>query len=121
MIPENLRIEGLSLKQLDALAAAIAQRREYLVYEDRKRVRALLIEEASKEGFTVQELFALGGGSATRVPAAAKLPRLAAGVYQDPNDPARTWTGRGPRPAWFKAALEAGTPAVALRVDAAAR
>lgn len=121
MISEKLRIEGLSVKQLDTLAAAIAQRREYLVFEERKQLRERLIEEAKKEGFTIQELFAVGGGSAARAQDAAKVPRLAAGVYQDPQDPTRTWTGRGPRPAWFKAALAAGTPAVALRVDAAAR
>lgn len=122
MVPENLRIEGLSVKQLDALAAVIAQRREYLVYEDRKRVRALLIDEAAKEGFTVQELFGLGAGAAVRAAAApVKGPKLAAGTYQDPQDPTRTWTGRGPRPAWFRAAIAAGTPPVALRVDAGAR
>lgn len=119
MTPENLRIEGLTVRQLDALLAAIAQRREYLVFEERKQLRQRLIDEAAKEGFTIQELFGVGGG-ATRQRGVSEKPRLVSGTYADPGNPNRQWSGRGRMPRWFKAALSAGTPAVAMRVDDAA-
>lgn len=32
----------------------------------------------------------------------------AAAKYRNPADPSQTWNGRGPKPKWFNAALEAG-------------
>jgi DNA-binding protein H-NS len=37
-------------------------------------------------------------------------PRRKTKRYQDPSNPANTWAGAGPRPAWFKKALAAGVP-----------
>lgn len=43
----------------------------------------------------------LAGGKSGKTVSAPK--------YQDPNDPTHTWTGRGRKPGWFQAALDAGT------------
>lgn len=32
----------------------------------------------------------------------------AAPKYRNPADPSQTWNGRGPKPKWFKAAIDAG-------------
>ena len=56
---ERLRLEGLTIRQLEQLELAVRQRREQLIYEDRKRVRDLLIETAREEGFSIYALFDL--------------------------------------------------------------
>lgn len=109
-----MQLEGLSIGQLDALSEAIAQRRQQLVYQDRQRVRTLLIETAQREGYSISELFGFTGKPS---PPKEKKPRLQAGLYRNPADPVQTWTGRGRRPEWFQAAIDAGTPAVAMRAD----
>jgi DNA-binding protein H-NS len=107
-------LEGLTIKQLDALALAVAEKRQQLVFADRKRVRQLLIDAATAEGFTIEGLFGFG---APGQPEQAKKQRLATGIYRNPANPSQVWHGRGPRPNWLKRALAAGTPAVALRID----
>lgn len=56
---ERFKLEGLSIRQLEQLELAVRQRREQLIYEDRKRVRELLIQAARDEGFSIYNLFDL--------------------------------------------------------------
>jgi hypothetical protein len=56
---ERFKLEGLSIRQLEQLELAVRQRREQLIYEDRKRVRDLLIQTARDEGFSIYTLFDL--------------------------------------------------------------
>lgn len=56
---ERLKLEGMTIRQLEQLELAVRQRREQLIYEDRKRVRDLLIETARREGFSIYALFDL--------------------------------------------------------------
>lgn len=75
-------------------------------FEDRKRKEALarLEEQAREMGFSLSELTGTGrkrrGAGAVAAKGAAK--------YANPANPADTWSGRGRRPAWVNAALEAG-------------
>lgn len=50
----------LSLRELDELRAAVIERRAHVVFEDRMRVRTMVIEAADAEGFALSELFDLG-------------------------------------------------------------
>lgn len=62
------KLEGLSIKQLEDLEQAVRHRREQLIYQDRKRVRDLLVQVAADEGFSIYTLFDLpapGGKSAS--------------------------------------------------------
>ncbi|MEQ8951334.1 H-NS histone family protein [Marinovum algicola] len=70
-------------------------------FEQRKKAEALAALEAKARemGFSLADL---AGGKSGKAVSAPK--------YQDPNDPTRTWTGRGRKPGWFQAALDAGTP-----------
>lgn len=56
----------LTVRELDELQAAIAERRAQAVFADRKRVRALVIEAAHAEGFALTELFELSSRSRKR-------------------------------------------------------
>lgn len=105
----NINLDELSLKELKKLerdvSAAIAS------YETRVKAQALaeLDAKARELGFSLAELT---GAAVTvkgkRAPATAK--------YANPANPAETWSGRGRKPAWFAAALAAGTDLADLSV-----
>ena len=95
----SLDFNSLSLKELKDIQAQV--QKAIASYEDRVKKKALaeLEEKARELGFSLAEL---AGISAPRkkAPAVAK--------YANPENTSETWSGRGRRPRWFEAALEAG-------------
>lgn len=92
-------LNTLSLKELKDLQSQVAK--AINGYEDRRKKEALaeLEEKARSLGFSLSELT----GAAPvrkRSPATAK--------YANPANPSDTWSGRGRKPRWFEAALNAG-------------
>lgn len=108
--PERERrmdLNALSLKELKDLQSQVAK--AIVSFEDRKKKDAVaeLEDRARQMGFTLAEL--LGAPVARkRVAAAAK--------YANPENPSETWSGRGRKPRWFEAALNAGRSAEDLAV-----
>lgn len=105
-------------KQIQQLQKEADQLRK----QEANEVLARIKDAIAVYGFTAADL---GVDSAprgrVRRAAAAKLGRKggkkspAAPKYRDLEG--NVWSGRGPRPAWFKAALEAGTSADALLAE----
>ena len=91
-------LKNLNQSQLNDLIRRAESRKQEIDKERAVKVREKLIALAKAEGFTIEELF--GRARRTRRPARAK--------YRNPADPAQTWSGRGKRPRWFSAALNAG-------------
>lgn len=91
-------LSSMSLEELKKLDKDIS--RAIAGFEQRKKAEALAALEAKARemGFSLADL---AGGKSGKSVSAPK--------YQDPNDPTRTWTGRGRKPAWFNEALDAGT------------
>ncbi|PZQ96180.1 MAG: transcriptional regulator [Cereibacter sphaeroides] len=100
----------MSLAELKTLQKAVAKTIEG--YEDRKRSEALLaIEAKAREfGFSLTDLLGESSGTVRRKRSPA-VPR-----YRHPENPAITWSGRGRKPAWFQAAIEAGNSPDSLAV-----
>lgn len=76
-------------------------------YQDRKRREAIAAAEqvAKEHGFKLGDLF--GGGKPDKGGKAAA--RSSSPVkYANPDDPQQTWSGRGRRPSWVRAALDSG-------------
>jgi DNA-binding protein H-NS len=99
----DVNLNELSLKELKDLQSQVTK--AISTFEDRKKKEALseLEEKARSLGFSLAELLAgLTGAkvSRKRAPATAK--------YGNPANPADTWSGRGRKPRWFEAALNAG-------------
>jgi DNA-binding protein H-NS len=95
----DLNLNGLSLRELKDLQTQVAK--AIATFEDRRKKEALseLEEKARALGFSLSEL--TGGAVARkRAPATAK--------YANPANPSDTWSGRGRKPRWFEAALNAG-------------
>lgn len=92
-------VETLSLKELKSLQKDLAK--AISTFEDRQRsdARSKLEVLAKEMGYSLADLIGTEV-KPTRAPAAAK--------YRHPANAALTWSGRGRKPLWFVAALEAG-------------
>ena len=77
-----------------------------------KEAKKAAEKAAAKYGFSLAELTA--GAKVGRRKGAAKSPGVA--KFANPADPSQTWTGKGRQPAWYKAALEAGTDPSTLEI-----
>ena len=95
----NIDLNALSLKELKDLQSQVGK--AIATYEDRKKKEALaeLEEKARTLGFSLAELTAIAAVR-KRSPAQAK--------YANPASKSETWSGRGRKPRWFEAALNAG-------------
>ena len=95
-----INLDALSLKELKNLQKDLAK--AIATFEDRTKADARAkVEALAKElGFSLAELIGTGGIKNTRAPVAAK--------YRHPENAGLTWSGRGRRPLWFTAAINAG-------------
>ena len=106
----SISLEGLSVKELNALAAQAKKRSEAL--KKRKPIAAVrkeVVALARKHGYTLAEL-AGGAARAPRAAAKAKVGKRAkvAPKYRNPAKPTETWAGRGKPPRWMAAELKKG-------------
>ncbi|SER82426.1 DNA-binding protein H-NS [Tranquillimonas rosea] len=91
-------LQSMSKKELEDLRAAVDKALKD--YDARKKAEARkAAEEAAKvHGFSLDDLVS------GKVTGAQKNPPK----YRNPDDPKKTWTGRGRQPAWIKEALDSG-------------
>ncbi len=96
----DIDLDKLSLEELKKLQKAVNKAVED--YDTRKRQEAAkALEAKAKEmGFSLAEL------TGTPAKKTASPPK-----YRHPDDPSKTWTGRGRQPAWIKDAVESGQSA----------
>jgi DNA-binding protein H-NS len=101
-------VETLSLKELKSLQKDLAK--AISNFEDRKKsdARSKLEGIAKEMGYSLAELIGTDV-KPTRAPAAAK--------YRHPDNSDLTWSGRGRKPLWFVAALDAGKSPEDLAVN----
>ena len=80
-------------------------------YDDRKKTEARekLAAAAAEMGFSIDEL--MGGGSGKGKPRAKGAPK-----YRHPENPSKTWTGKGRQPVWYKEHVEAGKDPAELAI-----
>ncbi|NCT66828.1 MAG: H-NS histone family protein [Rhodanobacteraceae bacterium] len=94
-------LKSLNYNQLSDLIARAKTRQEELVKDKAAKLRDKINAMVKAEGFGLDEV--LGRGTAR-----AKARGKAKPKYRNPADPTQTWSGRGKRPRWFNAALDAG-------------
>ena len=101
-------VETMSLKELKNLQKDLAK--AISNFEDRKKsdARSKLEGIAKEMGYSLAELIGTEV-KPSRAPAAAK--------YRHPENAALTWSGRGRKPLWFVAALDAGKSPEDLAVN----
>lgn len=94
-------LNSLTLQELKRLMKEVTN--AIANFEDRAKAnaRSELEAKARELGFSLAELFTTElPFKRTRASAPAK--------YRDPDNPAETWSGRGRKPKWYVAALQAG-------------
>lgn len=96
----NINLNDLSLSELKSLQKDVAK--AITEFSDRKKTEAMAALEAhAKElGFSLAELTGAKKTRKSSGPGGAK--------YRHPENPEVTWSGRGRKPGWFTAAIEAG-------------
>lgn len=95
----DFNVETLSLKELKSLQKDLGK--AISTFEDRQKsdARSKLEIIAKEMGYSLADLIGTEV-KPSRAPAAAK--------YRHPENAALTWSGRGRKPLWFVAALDAG-------------
>jgi DNA-binding protein H-NS len=101
-------VEAMSLKELKNLQKDLAK--AISTFEDRQKsdARSKLEIIAKEMGYSLADLIGTEV-KPSRAPAAAK--------YRHPENPSLTWSGRGRKPQWFVAALNAGKSPEDLAVN----
>jgi DNA-binding protein H-NS len=80
-----------------------------------KAARDAAIKAAAKHGFSLEELTGTPAPTKKK-PAKATAKKASPPKYRSPDDAKVTWTGKGRKPEWFKAAIEAGTSPEAMEI-----
>jgi DNA-binding protein H-NS len=96
----SINLNDLSLSELKALQKDVTK--AIAEFSDRKKTEAMAALEAHAKdlGFSLAELTGVKKTRKSSGPAGAK--------YRHPENPEVTWSGRGRKPGWFIAAIEAG-------------
>ncbi|HET6396976.1 MAG TPA: H-NS histone family protein [Pseudoxanthomonas sp.] len=105
----SIDLTSLSPRELGSLIATAQKRQAQLAKRSPVgQVRSKLTRLAKAEGYTIEELFGLGGaptrGTARPARKLGKVPPK----YRNPENPKETWTGRGKQPRWLAAQLAKG-------------
>ena len=96
----DIDLDGLSLDELKTLEKDV--RKAIASFEERKKQELLEAARAmaAEEGYTLAELFDTSGKTRAKKSAPAR--------YRHPDDPSRTWSGRGRMPHWLRDAEASG-------------
>lgn len=106
----SVDLKNLSHNQLNDLINQARVRQEELQKEKFNEVREKVLNIIKEEGFTFDDIFG------ARAPRKTRRTGTVAPKFQNPADPAQTWSGRGKRPRWFNDALAAGKSEDELRI-----
>lgn len=101
----NLDFDTMSKDDLVGLKKSVDKALDS--FEKRQKEAALVAAQraALEHGFSLEDIFGKKTAGKTSVP-----------KYRNPEDTSQTWSGRGRQPAWFKAAIAAGTDAASLEI-----
>lgn len=94
----NVDISNLSVAELEALRGSIENVMVGRKQSELANLRKTFEEMAEEAGFTLEEVMEATTGKK----------RVVAAKYQNPADPAQTWSGRGRKPRWVEELIIAG-------------
>ncbi len=106
----SIDLKALSTKQLDTLISKARKLKTNLAKrKPAATVRRKITALAKSEGYTIDELFGTGAGTAkaTSPRRGRKLGKVPP-KYRNPANKAETWTGRGKQPRWLAAEVAKG-------------
>lgn len=98
----SIDLSTMNRKDLEKLRKDIDKQIDRLNKADQKAAFEAADRAAREHGFTLAELT---GGSTAK---ASRTKSVNPPRYRNPENPDQTWTGKGRRPDWIKAAQESG-------------
>lgn len=104
----SVDLSRLDNQQLEELINQAQREKERRRRSNLAEVRRELRQLARERGYTIEELFGVGGGSSD------DERRKSRPKYRNPLNPSQTWSGRGRKPRWFEEALRRGVTAEAM-------
>ncbi len=110
----NLNLKDMSKKQLEKLLKEVQGALSKIEEKEKKEALKAAQQTVAKFGFSLEELT----GSAPAPKRAKKAPPKSPGApkYANPENPKETWTGKGRKPNWYNAAIEAGATPESLEI-----
>ena len=99
MAKSLIDLSKLSYDDLQTLAADVEKAKKRLEARQKREVLKQVKALVAANGFTIAEII-----KSASEPARAKVQPK----YRNPNNPEETWAGRGLKPKWLLAAIEAG-------------
>lgn len=105
----KIDLEKMNREELMDLRQRVDAALESLADREREAAREAAEAAAAAHGFSLAELGVAAGGKGrgrrkSRATSPVNPPK-----YRHPDDPKKTWSGRGRKPGWVKEAEEAGT------------
>lgn len=94
----KINLDKMNLFDLKALQTEVEQAIEKRRDTDRSSLKDKMAEMANEAGFSIDDLFGKSKGKKSSL----------APKYRNPDDPSKTWSGRGRKPEWLKQRLKAG-------------
>ncbi|EAR52411.1 DNA-binding protein, H-NS family protein [Oceanicola granulosus HTCC2516] len=100
----------MTRKDLEALKRDIDRQLEKLAKDERKLALEAAEKAAREHGYSLSELTAAGGAKK------GKSGSVNPPKYRNPDNPDQTWTGKGRRPDWIKAAEAKGVDISTMQI-----
>lgn len=97
-------LENMSAAELKALAKKAEEMAEQKKDQERRDLRAEVVNKIRAAGYTVDEIFP--GAAPVRATSGGK--EKAPAKYRNPENSSQTWSGRGRKPKWIVEAEAAG-------------
>ncbi|MCH9765672.1 MAG: H-NS histone family protein [Alphaproteobacteria bacterium] len=96
----TVKVDELSLKDINSLEQELQKAKAQVRDRERKALKAKIDKLLSGTGFTIFDIYGVGGKKRGKTVSVAK--------FANPDDPSDTWTGRGRKPNWVLARLKKG-------------
>ncbi|MGV6848725.1 MAG: H-NS histone family protein [Marinibacterium sp.] len=104
-------LTSMTSKDLVDLQSQISGALKEAVAREKSEARKAAENAAAQFGFTLEEVLSQGNARKKSEGKTVSPPK-----YCNPDDPSQTWTGRGRKPGWFLAAMEAGISPESLEI-----
>lgn len=108
----NVDLSTFNLRDLKNLQGEVEQAIKERQQQDVQKARDQILAIAKEAGVSVEELFAASSNKGNKKDGQKVKPQ-----YQNPQNTAQTWTGRGRQPKWIAEALEGGKTLNDLRMQ----
>lgn len=104
----KIDLKSMSRKQLEKLSADIDKAMAKVATREKAVAVAAAEKVAKAHGFTLAEINGSKPSAKSASKPRKKQKQASAPKFVNPDDNAKTWTGKGRQPDWFKQALAAG-------------